>query len=47
MVNLIYIGEYLYKDLWVTAVLYLLLVVLAVMGLIDWRRAPATIQTAA
>jgi nicotinamide mononucleotide transporter len=47
VVNLIYIGEYLYKDLWVTAVLYLLLVVLAVMGLIDWRRAPATIQTAA
>lgn len=38
-VNLVYIGEYLYKDLLPTAVLYLLLVVLAVIGLIDWRRA--------
>ncbi len=40
-VNLVYIGEYLYKDLFVTAVLYLLLVILAVMGLVDWRRATA------
>jgi nicotinamide mononucleotide transporter len=47
VVNLVYIGEYLYKDLWVTAVLYLLLVILAVMGLVDWRRAPSAIQTAA
>jgi nicotinamide mononucleotide transporter len=47
VVNVVYIGEYLYKDLWVTAVLYLLLVILAVMGLVDWRRAPAAIQTAA
>ena len=39
VVNLIYIGEYLYKDLVLTAVLYLLLVVLAIMGLVDWRRA--------
>lgn len=38
-VNLVYIGEYLYKDLLPTAVLYLLLVILAVMGLVDWRRA--------
>jgi nicotinamide mononucleotide transporter len=47
VVNVVYIGEYLYKDLWVTAVLYLLLVILAVMGLVDWRRAPSAIQTAA
>lgn len=48
VVNTIYIGEYLYKHLVATAVLYLLLIVLAVMGLIDWRRAPATAgQTAA
>ena len=47
VVNVVYIGEYLYKDLWVTAVLYLLLVILAVMGLVDWRRAPAAVQTAA
>jgi|ERR1700677_2480637 nicotinamide mononucleotide transporter len=46
-VNVVYIGEYLYKDLWVTAVLYLLLVILAVMGLVDWRRARSAIQTAA
>jgi nicotinamide mononucleotide transporter len=38
-VNLVYIGEYLYKDLRATAVLYLLLVILSVMGLVDWRRA--------
>jgi nicotinamide mononucleotide transporter len=47
VVNLVYIGEYLYKDLRATAVLYLLLVILAVIGLVDWRRAPAAIQTAA
>ena len=47
VVNVMYIGEYLYKDLWVTAVLYLLLVILAVMGLVDWRRARSAIQTAA
>ena len=38
-VDLVYIGEYLYKDLWPTALLYLLLVGLAVLGLRDWRRA--------
>jgi nicotinamide mononucleotide transporter len=38
-VNLVYIGEYLYKGLVLTAVLYLLLAVLAVMGLVDWHRA--------
>lgn len=38
-VNLVYIGEYLYKGLLPTAILYLLLVILAVMGLVDWRRA--------
>jgi nicotinamide mononucleotide transporter len=39
VVNVVYIGEYLYKDLVATAVLYLLLVILAVMGLRDWHRA--------
>lgn len=39
VVNLIYIGEYLYKGLALTAVLYLLLAILALMGLIDWQRA--------
>jgi nicotinamide mononucleotide transporter len=39
-VNVVYIGEYIYKDLWPTAVLYLLLAILAVVGLVEWRRAP-------
>ena len=39
-VDLIYIGEYLYKDLRLTALLYAGLVVLAILGLRDWRRAP-------
>jgi nicotinamide mononucleotide transporter len=38
-VDLIYIGEYIYKDLWLTAILYAGLVVLAVIGLRDWQRA--------
>jgi len=39
LVDLIYIGEYAYKDLWTTALLYAGLVALAVLGLRDWRRA--------
>ena len=39
VVNVVYIGEYLYKDLRLTAFLYLGLVALAVLGLRDWRRA--------
>jgi nicotinamide mononucleotide transporter len=41
-VDLVYIGEYIYKDLWATALLYLVLVALAVLGWWDWRKAPAT-----
>jgi nicotinamide mononucleotide transporter len=40
-VDLVYIGEYIYKGLDLTAVLYLLLVALAVLGLWDWQRAAA------
>jgi len=40
-INLIYIGEYLYKALVATALLYLLLALLALLGLRDWRRASA------
>ncbi len=47
VVDVVYIGEYLYKDLRPTALLYLLLVALAVLGLRDWRRAVAPRQTAA
>ncbi len=39
-VDVIYVGEYLYKDLRATALLYAGLVLLAVLGLRDWRRAP-------
>jgi nicotinamide mononucleotide transporter len=42
----IYIGEYAYKDLWLTAVLSAGLVALAMLGLRDWRRATRTLQTA-
>jgi nicotinamide mononucleotide transporter len=44
VVDLTYIGEYLYKDLRATALLYLLLVALAVLGLRDWKRAEAAVQ---
>jgi nicotinamide mononucleotide transporter len=46
-VDLIYIGEYLYKNLQATALLYAGLVLLAILGLRDWRRAAATTQIAA
>jgi nicotinamide mononucleotide transporter len=46
VVDLIYIGEYLYKDLWPTALLYAGLVALAALGLRDWRHAAAAAQTA-
>ncbi len=39
VVDLVYIGEYIYKDLWLTALLYAGLVGLAILGLRDWRRA--------
>ena len=41
VVDLTYIGEYLYKNLRATAILYAILVALAVLGLRDWRRAAA------
>jgi nicotinamide mononucleotide transporter len=37
-VDFIYIGEYIYKGLWPTAVLYAGLIGLAVLGLRDWRQ---------
>jgi nicotinamide mononucleotide transporter len=39
-VDVIYVGEYLYKGLKPTAALYAGLVALAVLGLRDWQRAP-------
>ncbi len=47
VVDLVYIGEYLYKDLIVTAILYAVFVGLAVLGLRDWRRASRAAQIAA
>ena len=41
LVDAIYVGEYLYKDLRATALLYAAFVPLAVLGLRDWRRAAA------
>jgi nicotinamide mononucleotide transporter len=46
VVDLAYIGEYIYKNLWPTALLYAGLVGLAVLGLHNWRRA-AAVQLAA
>jgi nicotinamide mononucleotide transporter len=39
VVDAIYVGEYIYKGLQLTAVLYAVFVVLAVLGLREWRRA--------
>jgi nicotinamide mononucleotide transporter len=39
VVDVIYVGEYVYKDLLITAVLYAGFVALAAIGLRDWRRA--------
>ncbi len=41
VVDIVYVGEYIYKDLWLTALLYAGLVGLAILGLRDWRRAAA------
>jgi nicotinamide mononucleotide transporter len=46
VVDVVYVGEFLCKNLLLTALLYAAFVVLAVIGLRDWRRAVAT-QTAA
>jgi nicotinamide mononucleotide transporter len=46
VVDTLYIGEYIYKHLWVTSVLYAILVILAILGLRDWRRAELASQMA-
>lgn len=46
-VDCVYVGEYLYKDLRPTALLYAGLVGLAVLGLRDWQRAAAAQQVPA
>jgi nicotinamide mononucleotide transporter len=42
-VNVIYVGEYLYKSLTITALLYAGLAALAVLGWRDWRRAETSL----
>jgi nicotinamide mononucleotide transporter len=46
-VDTVYIGEYIYKRLWITAILSAGLVGLAVLGLRDWQRAVRAAQIAA
>jgi nicotinamide mononucleotide transporter len=45
VVDTFYVVEYVIKSMWITTVLYALLIGLAILGLRDWRRAPVT-QTA-
>lgn len=44
VLDCIYTGVFIYKHLYWTAILYLLLVLLAMLGLRDWRRAATTQQ---
>jgi nicotinamide mononucleotide transporter len=46
-VDVIYVGLYLYKDLYITALLYTGFVLLAVAGLRAWQRAAAAQAIAA
>ena len=46
VVDVIYVGEYVYKDLLITSVLYAGFVALAAIGLRDWRRAGREVPTA-
>ncbi|HEY1806270.1 MAG TPA: nicotinamide riboside transporter PnuC [Terracidiphilus sp.] len=45
LVDAIYVGEYIYKDLWATALLYAAFVPLAVLGLRDWSRAADRVKS--
>jgi nicotinamide mononucleotide transporter len=47
IVDTVYVGEYIYKNLWPTAMLYAGLVGLAALGLRDWRKAAGSLQRAA
>lgn len=46
VVDIVYVGEYLYKDLQLTALLYAGLVALAVLGVRDWQRAARKAEAA-
>lgn len=47
VVDVIYVGEYVYKHLMITSVLYAGFVVLAAIGLREWRQAPTEAQARA
>ena len=47
VVDVVYVGEYLVKHLILTAVLYAVFVLLAMLGLRDWHRALARQRTVA
>ena len=44
--DIIYVGMYIYKDLYLTAFLYSIFIILAVVGYMDWRSKMKTINTA-
>jgi len=46
VVDVIYVGEYVYKNLLLTAILYAGLVALAILGLLEWRRAEIAVPAA-
>lgn len=46
VVDVVYVGEYLYKAMWTTAALYAAFVVLAVLGLRNWQKAFSEISGA-
>jgi nicotinamide mononucleotide transporter len=46
-VDVIYIGMYIYKSLYVTAVLYLIFLILSALGYVQWRRSLLARQTIA
>ena len=45
-VDVVYIGMYIYKSLYVTAVLYLIFLILSAMGFMQWRRSLRERETA-
>jgi nicotinamide mononucleotide transporter len=46
-VDVIYIGMYIYKSLYVTAVLYLIFLILSALGFVQWKRSLLARQTSA
>jgi nicotinamide mononucleotide transporter len=47
VVDVVYVGIYVYKQLYATAGLYAVFIALAVLGLVEWRRSLARIEAGA